>query len=179
MVLIGIVFVMSAGPAYSAEVDKLMASIGLARIQRVIFAPDFTLTNLKNKKVNLRDYRGKIVLLNFMDTGCHWCRKEMPHLQKLYDQFKNRDFVIVVVFTDRDGAEVVAPFIKKSGYTFSVNSGLLDTTGEVSYMYGITGTPTSFILGREGEIIGWGLGYREWSRKEARDLIEKLLMAKN
>ena len=177
--LIGVVFVLSVDSVYSAEVNKLMASVGIAPLRGEQIAPDFTLRNFNGKEVNLSDYRGKLVLLNFMATWCHWCQKEMPHLQKLYDQFKDKDFVIVVVFTDRGGAKAVVPFMKESGYTFSISSGLLDPTGEVSYMYRITGTPTSFILDREGKIIGWGIGYREWSSKEARDLVEKLLMSKN
>jgi len=177
--LIGVVFILSVETAYPMEINELMTSLGLMQLHEKNTAPDFTLTDLNNNKVSLSDFRGKLVLLNFMDTGCHWCKKEMPHLQKLYDQFKDRDFVIVVVFTDRRGAKAVVPFMKKSGYTFFADSGLLDPTGIVSIMYRVTGTPTSYLLDREGRIIGWGVGYREWSKKEARDLIERLLVSKN
>jgi len=177
--LIGIVFVLPVEAAYSSEVNELMASLGLTRFQERDTAPGFTLTDLKNKKVNLSDYRGKLVLLNFMDTGCHWCKKEMPNLQKLYDQFKDKGFVIVVVFTDRRGAKAVVPFMKETGYTFFANSGLLDPTGRVSIMYRVAGTPTSYLIDRDGILIGGGIGYRGWSKKEARDLIEKLLISKN
>ncbi|GMR07074.1 MAG: hypothetical protein BMS9Abin26_0076 [Gammaproteobacteria bacterium] len=177
--LIGVIFILSVETAYSMEVNELMTSLGLMQLHEKNTAPDFTLKDLNNNTVKLSDFRGKLVLLNFMDTGCHWCKKEMPHLQKLYDQFKGRDFVIVVVFTDRRGAKAVVPFMKKSGYTFFTDSGLLDPTGRVSIMYRVTGTPTSYLLDQEGRIIAWGAGYREWSRKEALNLIEKLLISKN
>jgi peroxiredoxin len=173
--LIGFAFILSVDTAVSAEVKELVTSLGLNPVEDKVSAPDFTLTNLKNKKVKLSDYRGKLVLLNFMDTGCHWCQKEMPHLQKLYDQFKGRDFVILVVFTDRRGAEAVAPFLQESGYTFFADTGVLDPTGGVSLMYRVAGTPTTFLIDREGEIIAWGIGYRRWSSQKARDLIAGLL----
>jgi len=159
----------------SEKMSRLFSTLGIQEIKKRKEAPGFTLFNLKGKKVSLKDYRGKVVLLNFMTTWCHWCRKEMPHLQKLYDRFKDRDFVIVSVFGDREGARVVGPFIKKSGYTFSVSSGLLDSTGRVAGIYRVTGTPTSYLIDRKGKIIGWEVGYREWFSKDARDLIEGLL----
>lgn len=173
--MIGAGFTLSVGPVYSSEVDELMASLGITSLPEGKIAQDFTLKDLNGKEISLSDYRGKIVLLNFMATWCHWCRKEMPHLQKLYDQFKDKGFVIVSVFSDREGAKVVVPFIEESGYTFSVSSGLLDPTGKVTSMYRVTGTPTSYLIDRKGKIIGWEVGYREWFSKDARNLIERLL----
>ncbi len=172
---IGAMFVLSVKAASSPEANDLIASFGLLQVEDKIPAPDFTLKNLENEEVSLSDYQGKIVLLNFMDTGCHWCRKEMPHLQKLYEQFKDKDFVIVVVFADRRGAAAVVPFMKESGYTFFGNSGLLDPTGRVNILYRVTGTPTAFLIDRDRSLIGWGIGYRQWSSKQARDLIAGLL----
>lgn len=99
----------------------------------------------------------------------------MPHLQKLHDKYRSKDFVIVVVFQDRKGASAVVPFVRKAGYTFAVSTGLLDPTGEVGYRYGVTGTPTTWLIDRSGRVVGWGIGYRNWSNQPAIELIEKLL----
>ncbi|GBD93427.1 thiol-disulfide oxidoreductase ResA [bacterium BMS3Abin05] len=166
-----------------AQMNALMNTLGIQRFQKTIIAPDFELKNLDGKLVSLKDYRGKFVLLNFMATWCHWCRKEMPHLQKLHDQFKDKDFVIIAVFSDREGVKVVKPFIKKSGYTFTNNSGtynsaLLDPTGRVTSMYRVTGTPTTYFIDKNGKTIGAAIGYRDWSQKDAIDLIGNFINAK-
>ncbi len=164
----------------SEDIKTLMRVMGVQQFEEIIVAPDFKLTNLNEKEVSLKDYRGKFVLLNFMATWCHWCRKEMPHLQKLHDQFKNKDFIIMAVYSDREGAQTVKPFIKKSGYTFTensgtYNSGLLDPTGRVTNMYRVTGTPTTYLIDKSGNEIGVAQGYRDWSKKESFTLIEKLI----
>jgi len=165
------------------KLDTLMNIMGVQRFQPKIAAPDFELINLDDKLVSLKDFRGKFIMLNFMATWCHWCRKEMPHLQKLHDRFKDNDFIIMAVFSDREGGKVVKPFIKKSGYTFTKNSGLsnsglLDPTGRVTNMYRVTGTPTTYLIDKNGKIIGGAVGYRDWSKKEAIDLIENLINSK-
>ncbi len=162
------------------DISTLMRAMGIQQFQEKVVAPDFKLTNLKDKEVSLKDFRGKFVLLNFMATWCHWCRKEMPHLQKLHDKFKDKDFIIMAVYSDREGAQAVKPFIKKSGYTFTensgtYNSGLLDPTGRVTNMYRVTGTPTSYLIDKSGNAIGVAQGYRDWSKKESFTLIEKLI----
>ncbi len=162
----------------SENLDNIMSSLGIHKVKEGVEAPGFELNNLEGRKVRLKDYRGKVVLLNFMATWCHWCRKEMPSLQKLYDRFKDKGFVIVAVFSDREGAKAVVPFVEKSGYTFFGNSGLLDPTGRVDTMYRITGTPTSYLINREGNIIGMEIGYRDWFTSGTRGLIEKLLAVK-
>ncbi len=178
LIIIGLVFTLPNGPVYSSELESLMSNLGIKYVQKKIYAPDFTLPNLEGKKVSLRDYRGKVVFLNFMATWCHWCRKEMPHLQKLHDQFKDNGLVIVVVYTDLKGAESVIPFVKKNGYTFAISSGVLDPDGEVSRLYGVSATPSTFLLDRNGMIVGWGFGYRDWSSKNGRNIIKKLLESK-
>ncbi|GMT44363.1 MAG: hypothetical protein IEMM0006_0195 [bacterium] len=164
----------------SENTDALMRVMGIQQFKEKVVAPDFKLKNLNGKTVSLKDYRGKFILLNFMATWCMWCRKEMPHLQKLHERFKDKDFVIIAVFSDREGAQVVKPFIKKSGYTFTknsgtYNSGLLDPTGRVTAMYRVTGTPTTYLIDKSGNAFAVAQGYRDWSKKEAFTLIENLI----
>ena len=79
----------------SENIDTLMRAMEVQQFQKKVVAPNFELKNLNGKTVSLKDFRGKFILLNFMATWCMWCRKEMPHLQKLHDRFKDKDFVII------------------------------------------------------------------------------------
>ncbi len=163
----------------SGNMNALMRTMGIQRFKEKVVAPNFTLKNLNGKSVSLKDFRGKFILLNFMATWCMWCRKEMPHLQKLHNLFKDKNLVIIAVFSDREGERAVKPFIKKSGYTFTENSGtynsaLLDPTGRVTSQYRVTGTPTTYLIDKSGNAFGVAQGYRDWSTKEAFTLIENL-----
>ncbi|HED37651.1 MAG TPA: TlpA family protein disulfide reductase [Ignavibacteria bacterium] len=167
----------------SENINTLMRSLGIQRFQKKIIAPNFELKNLNGKSVSLKDFRGKFILLNFMATWCMWCRKEMPHLQKLHNRYKDKDFVIIAVFSDREGARAVKPFIKKTGYTFTENSGtynsaLLDPTGRVTSQYRVTGTPTTYLIDKSGNAFAVAQGYRDWSNKESFTLIENLINLK-
>lgn len=111
-------------------------------------APNFTLRNLDGEEVSLKDYRGKIVLINFWATWCKYCDKEMPDLQKLNDE--NEDLVVLAVDV-RESKSTVEEYIKKGGYTFPV---LLDEKGNVSTTYLVSAFPTSYFIDKEGILLG-------------------------
>lgn len=91
-------------------------------------APNFTLTTLDGKTVQLSDYRGKAVLLNFWGTWCEPCRTEMPALQNAYDQYKDQGFeVLAVNIAETDVA--VSSFVEQYQLNFPV---LLDRNREVT-----------------------------------------------
>ncbi len=164
----------------SENINALMLAMGIQKFKQTVVAPNFKLKNINGKMVSLKDYRGKFILLNFMATWCMWCRKEMPHLQKLHERFKDKNFVIIAVFSDREGAKAVKPFIKKTGYTFTENSGtynsaLLDPSGSVTSQYRVTGTPTTYLVDKSGNAFAVARGYRDWSKKEAFTLVENLI----
>lgn len=137
-------------------------------------APNFTFPGLDGKMVSLTDYRGKVVFLNIWATWCPPCRKEMPSMEKLYQQLKGEDFEILAVSVDTAGATVVGPFMKELHLSFPA---LLDTRGTSQNLYGTTGLPESFIIGRKGIIEKIVIGPTDWSTPEMvrffRDLLRK------
>jgi len=137
-------------------------------------APDFSLPGLDGKKVNLSDYRGKVVLVNIWATWCAPCVEEMPSMQKLYNEFKGGEFEILAVSIDAQGLEVVAPFMKNHKLTFPA---LLDPQGTVKTPYGITGVPESFIIEKDGTLVKKIIGPLEWATPAVfqffRDLIQR------
>ncbi len=120
-------------------------------------APDFVLKSLDGQEVRLSDYRGKVVLVNFWASWCPPCRAEMPLFEDIYKRYKDKGFLILAISTDVN-EEAVHKFLKDIKVSFPV---LMDD-GKVSETYGITGLPTSFLIGRDGKVVRIRLGeYKE------------------
>jgi pSer/pThr/pTyr-binding forkhead associated (FHA) protein/peroxiredoxin len=136
-------------------------------------APAFALPDLAGADVALHSMRGKVVLLNFWATWCPHCRSEMPSLEKLYRNFRSyRDFALLTVNVDRRGKPVVKQFMASGGYNFPV---LLDPSNRTSAAYGVSGIPSTFVIGRDGQIIWNCVGGLDWSNPTIRDALKKLL----
>jgi peroxiredoxin len=139
-------------------------------------AADFQLEKLDGTTISLNSLRGKVVFLNVWATWCEPCREEMPSMQTLYDDFKsNKDFVMLAVSQDTRGRAVVAPYVAKNGYQFTV---LLDPENKIMDSYTISGVPETFIIDRKGQIVAHHMGAFDWSRPDVRDALQQLLDSK-
>ena len=116
---------------------------------------DFTLTDLQGKSWNLRDLRGKVVLVNFWATWCPPCRKEMPDLETLYNKFKDQGFVVLAI-SDEESAKVT-PFISERKISYPV---LLDPGRKVNDAFIVDGIPKSFVYNREGKMVAQSIDMR-------------------
>lgn len=153
------------------EYEGLYPSLGIQRVDPPEEAEDFTLKTLKGGTVSLKDYRGRLIFLNFWATWCGPCRAEMPSMQRLWEEFKEEDFVILAIDI-QEKSKLVSSFMNERGLSFPV---LLDEKGKVARSYGIRGIPTTFFLNPEGEIIGKAVGARDWDSEESFELIRELL----
>jgi peroxiredoxin len=160
----------SSGP--STGFDALFASLGIHRPTEPSEAPDFTLMSLDGRPVRLRGLRGKLVLLNFWATWCAPCLHEMPSMERLYQTFKQTEFVLLAVSMDRQGAEVAQPFANNLKLTFPI---LLDPASEVARQFGVRGLPATYLIDADGLLIGAAIGARDWYRTEAKALIAGLV----
>src|SRR3972149_5715772 len=155
----------------SAESRNETLSLGVQEYATPVEAVDFTLKDLDNKRISLKNYRGKVVMLNFWATWCTPCRLEMPSMEKLHRQFKDTGFVVLAVAAGGK-AEGVSAFVKEYHITFYT---LLDTDQGVAEEYKVWALPTTYFINAEGKIIGRVNGSRDWSAKEATQYISSLL----
>ncbi len=117
-------------------------------------APSFTLQNLSGQKVSLEDFKGKKVFLNFWATWCPPCVAEMPDIQKLYEETKDKDIVFLGVNIG-EGRETASTFTRKNGINFPI---LLDDTTAISLKYNVRSIPTTFIIDEKGNITSSYIG---------------------
>ncbi len=117
-------------------------------------APEFSLVSLSGDRLNLQDYRGKVVLLDFWATWCGPCRIEIPGFVRLQEKYGAQGLVIIGVSMD-DGPQPVRQFYKEFRMNYPVAMGS-DKLGEL--YGGILGLPTSFLIGRDGRIYAKHVG---------------------
>lgn len=117
-------------------------------------APDFTLADLDGNKVSLDDFRGKVVFINFWASWCPPCRAEMPEIESVHQDYKDKGVVTIGVDI-QEPEDVVRKYVSEGGFSWTF---VLDKTGEVARRYNITGIPTSFFIDREGVIRAVNIG---------------------
>ena len=110
-------------------------------------APNFELDSLSGETIQLEDYRGKPVLLNFWATWCAPCRLEMPTFQHRYIEHAG-DLAVIAVNNAESPADVQS-FVAEMGLTFDI---LLDPDAEIQRLYQVRGYPTSFLIDDAGVI---------------------------
>jgi peroxiredoxin len=136
-------------PQFAAAIAKLEADN--ERRQQA----DFTLTELGGKNWTLKEQRGKVVVVNFWATWCPPCRKEMPDLETLYQQFKDQGLVILAI-SDEDAGKV-RPFIAEQKVTYPI---LLDPGRKVNELFQIEGIPKTFVYDRSGRLVAQSIDMR-------------------
>lgn len=171
-ILFTIVLVLNLFLDYASGGSNDYASyLGIQEYTILQEAKDFTLKDVSNKKVSLKDFKGKVVMLNFWATWCGPCRIEMPSMEKLYRQFREKGFVILAVASG-DDTDSVDRFIKDYNISFPA---LMDSNMVVSDSYKVWALPTTYFINSKGQIIGRAQGGRDWGTKEATQYITSLL----
>jgi peroxiredoxin len=168
-------FVLDANPLAGAkptgrDLERIFEKMEVVRVPHSPQAVDVRLPDLNGTRVDLSDFRGKIVFLNFWATWCPTCVTEMPAMEKLHRKLRNKDFAMVAI-SIQDSASRVKDFLRKNNLTFTA---LLDSSGESGAGFGLRVIPTTIILAKTGQVIGIALGPREWDSRESITLFEYL-----
>ena len=111
-------------------------------------APAFKLTSLAGPEVTLDSLKGKVVLLDFWATWCGPCKQIMPVIQKLSEEFKDKDVAIFGVNTWEKKDDAAKKYMESKKYTY----GCLLAGEDLTKTYGITGIPTLIIINKDGTI---------------------------
>jgi peroxiredoxin len=111
---------------------------------------DLELTTLNGETINLGAQEGNVLLINFWATWCPPCRKEIPDLVDLQADLGPRGLKVIGVSFDREGAEVVRPFVEKRDVNYPI---VADTSQSVESELGpIYGLPTTLVVDAEGMV---------------------------
>lgn len=133
--------------------DEILASGNKIQTQQYNkdAAIDFTVYNENGEKVQLSNFKGKPILINFWTTWCGYCKQEMPDFNEIYKQEKDNVVFMMLNATDgiQETKEKASEYIKKEKYDFPV---YYDTDEEAVYKYRINGFPTTIFIDKEFNI---------------------------
>ncbi len=119
-------------------------------------APDFALTSVDGKIIKLSDYKGKVVIIDFWATWCPPCRKGIPDLIAIQNEYAGK-VVVIGISVDREGQtkQDVPGFIKSNGINYPI---VYFTDKVVNDFGGIEAIPTSFVIDKKGNIVDTHVG---------------------
>ncbi len=116
-----------------------------------ISAPDVNLQDIAGKVWRMKDFRGKVVMLDFTTTWCPYCLKDIPKLKKVYERYRPLGLEFASIYI-QESSRKVSSFAEKHSLPYPV---LLDPDARAAMSYGVRGVPTKVIIGRDGYIVCW------------------------
>jgi peroxiredoxin len=134
-------------------------------------APTFTLPARGGSTINLSQFKGQVVMINFWASWCVPCRKEMPLLETIYKKYKPLGFTLIGVNVEPDQKDAES-FLKQTPVTFPV---LFDAKSQVSGLYNVQVMPTTVFIDRKGNVRMVHQSYQDGAENLYMDQIRTLL----
>jgi thiol-disulfide isomerase/thioredoxin len=132
--------------------------------------PDIPFADDQGRALSLKEFRGKIVLLNIWATWCGPCRREMPALDRLQTRLGGERFQVVALSIDRGGPSAIRKFYAETGVR---NLALyVDVSGRAGSSLGLVGLPGTLLIDAEGREVGRLIGPAEWDSPEMAAFLE-------
>jgi len=138
--------------------------------QKTEMAPEFEMSDLFGKKLRLRDFRGKAVLINFWSLSCPACLMELKSLESLSEQLNGKPFALIAL-TD-DSRDQIKQFLDESQLKLPV---FFDLDNAAHSKYGVYYLPASFIIDPEGRLVDQVPGAADWSDPQVITYFQKLI----
>jgi thiol-disulfide isomerase/thioredoxin len=143
-----------------------------ARRAKVVGHPaaEWEAADLKGKSHTLKEYHGKVVIMDFWYRGCGWCMRAMPQVKQLAAEFKGQPVVVLGMNTDRDEADAkfVVDKMKLDYATLKIEQNLPEK-------YGVQGFPTMIIIDQQGKVHDMHVGYSPTLQREVGEIVRQLL----
>ena len=153
---------------------KMQSEMGMDQEKSALIgtqAVDFNAVDLKGKKYNLSELKGKVVVLNFWFVECKPCVMEMPDLNELVDEFNGKEVIFLAIAMNKK--EQLKKFLKTTDFNYKV----ISNGQSISESYGIKGFPTNVIIDQIGVIqyVSTGIGPNNKAnlQKEIKNLLIK------
>lgn len=149
----------------------LMRLTGIAQDAPEIKLSEITLRDLEGKVVDLDNYAGKVILLNFWATWCKACLYEIPSIEAAEKKMKDEDIVFLLV--SDEGPSKIKRFKQKHAYNLEFLR-LNTSFKEASVKY----LPSTLLINKNGEIVEQYVGYKDWSTRHQLNELRKLIAKK-
>jgi peroxiredoxin len=134
-------------------------------------APQFTLGAKGGGTINLAQYKGQVVMINFWASWCGPCRQEMPYLEDIYKKYNKLGFTLLGVNVEPD-SKAADDWLKATPVTFPVG---YDKDSKVSQMYAVSGMPSTVIIDRKGNLRYVHHGYKPGDEGEYMNSVRALI----
>jgi thiol-disulfide isomerase/thioredoxin len=163
LLTLGLLLITAAG-FYLATNSTLPSDPVAVPVKTNYPAPELTLADVQGVSHSLADYRGQVVLVNLWATWCEPCKDEMPALQSFYDDYRERDFIVIAINDGESQADVLE-FLEEFKLTFPV---WLDPTYTATEeVFKTIGLPTSFVMDRSGMVRFYWVGGIDYETLES------------
>ncbi len=163
----------TASGTQSQTWTKALQDTGFTVFPEAQALPQIKVPGLDGKPIDIKDFAGSWVILNFWATWCPPCKAEMPSMEEFYKTFKNDKLTIFAISTG-EKPDTVKNFIKANPHSFPIG---LDSSGQLGATFASRGIPTTYIVNPEGKVIAGTIGGRDWMDNKTVEAFKALLLS--
>lgn len=171
-ILIGTIILLGGLYILAIQMSRRFQGMIGAGLEIGTIAPDFILKNLNGDDVQLSQFKGKVVLIDFWAVFCKPCVIALPKIQEIHEKYNDKELVVLMINVSEDKNKI-QKFIEENGYTFQVLLG--SGNMNVQKNYGVIGIPHTYIIDKQGKVAYSRNGYGPGSEKLLISEIDKLL----
>jgi thiol-disulfide isomerase/thioredoxin len=159
--------------SFLIAISLFVAAGAIARAQDRELFPDLEFAGEDGGTVRLSQLKGNVVLLNVWATWCGPCKLELPIVQRMYDRYSDRNFVVLAINVDADRKRV-APFMKRYNISLPVYSAAPEDVAQMTAM----GIPSTFIIGPDRTLIDMAVGFSPDVEERWKKVVERHIKAR-
>jgi len=182
--LLVLLWVMGSAQVISAQVrapetSATIPEAGIIPVADRQMAPGFSLVDAEGKTINLADYRGRVVLLDFWATWCGGCKVEIPWYMEFDRKYRSEGLSAIGAARDDEGWKVVRPFLTlkkdpETGGNTSMQYPVVLGSDQMADAYHATSLPVTLLIDKQGRIAVFhaGMVNKETIEKQIKELLK-------